>query len=209
MCNCVVCLVRRQPTFVTAPFGHCRNSMNTTLPCTVRWCSQTFWLHHVAQESTPLVHVSTSRRAEVVLFGTAPALQPPFSLLAGEFAFKSAEDSDSCTISRISLKHGTSRQQCSLQLEDILRTMAEQGCTYQEVVELLQQCASCRCLSCPISFDAMPPATSVFDLAKAGKAIHSGEPCDRVLAKLSQPRILQGKETEPRSTRSNAEKEDR
>ena len=49
-----------------------------------------FWLHRVATEGSPFVHVSTTKRAEVVLFGSAAILRPPFSILAGEFAITSA-----------------------------------------------------------------------------------------------------------------------
>src|SRR5206468_7594005 len=34
--------------------------------------NDSFWLHHVAHASSPMVHVSTARRAEAVLFGTEP-----------------------------------------------------------------------------------------------------------------------------------------
>src|SRR6202011_837777 len=48
--------------------------------------NDSFWLHRVAPDAPPLAHVSTTRRAEIVLFGETPTLKPPFSFLAGQFA---------------------------------------------------------------------------------------------------------------------------
>jgi hypothetical protein len=130
--------------------------------------NRSYWLHHVAPESKPLVHLATHTRAEVVLFGEDPYLVPPFSFLAGEFTVTAAQDDQRCTISRLSVHRGTSRGQCSLKLEDVLTTLAAQGGTYAETVDLLRQVGTYECLSCPVAIDALPDAVSVYDLAKSG-----------------------------------------
>jgi hypothetical protein len=132
--------------------------------------NDSFWLHRVAPDTPGLVHVSSTRRAEVVLFGEEPRLQPPFSFLAGEFAITATEDDTRCTVSRFPL-HGTpARKQCALTVEEVLRSMAELGATYPEVIALLQQAETCRSLSCRVRCDALPQATSVFELAQAGRS---------------------------------------
>ena len=108
--------------------------------------NESFWLHRVAPDAPPLVHVSTTRRAEIVLFGEEPTLKPPFSFLAGQFAVTATPDDDRCTVSRFPPQGGVQRKQCSLKLEDVLRTMAEMGGTYAEAMELLQQAHRCDCL---------------------------------------------------------------
>jgi hypothetical protein len=127
-----------------------------------------FWLHRVAPNSTSLVHMTTSRRAEVVLFGEDALLTPPFAVLAGDFTVTAGTDDDRCTLSRISLRHGKSRRQCSLKLEDVIRTMSLMEGTYGDVVELLRRIERSQCLSCRIAVDALPQAISVEELAKAG-----------------------------------------
>ena len=42
--------------------------------------NDSFWLHQVAADTEPMVHVTADRRAEVVLFGTLQPLRGPFSL---------------------------------------------------------------------------------------------------------------------------------
>ena len=61
-----------------------------------------FWLHRVNPNSKPLVHVATTKRAEVVLFGETPRLKPDFSFLAGDFTITATKDDVGCTIARIS-----------------------------------------------------------------------------------------------------------
>ncbi len=138
--------------------------------------NDSFWVHQVAPGSAPLVHISTSRRAEVVFFGEGAALEPPFSFLAGpEFTVTAGADDERCTVSRFSLRNGTGRMQCSLKLLDVLRALAELGGEYPDAVELMRQADKCQCLSCPVKVDALPQATSVYDLAKAGQALKKGE----------------------------------
>jgi hypothetical protein len=131
--------------------------------------NDSFWLHRVAPGTKPLVHVSTSKRAEVVLFGETPTLRPPFSFLAGEFAITATEDDMRCTVSRFPLGGAPSRKQCPLEVEAVLRAMADLGAQYPEVIALLQQAGTCDSLSCRIRVDALPQSTDVYDLVKAGQ----------------------------------------
>jgi flagellar P-ring protein FlgI len=130
--------------------------------------NETFWLHRAAAGSTPLVHLSGSRRAEIVLFGGDAALVPPFSFLAGEFTVTAARGDQRCTLSRLSIQHGAQRRQCSLQVETVIRNLADMGGMYPEVVDVLRQAGTYHCLNCPVGVDALPQAASVFDLAKYG-----------------------------------------
>src|SRR5262249_7086707 len=136
--------------------------------------NESFWLHRSAPQSPPLVHLSHSRRAEVVLFGEDPVLRPPFSFLSGEFTVTANRDDEKCTITRHSLYHGTGRKQCSMRVEEILHVLADMGASYANVDELLIQADRCvhvggkRCLSCPLAIDALPQEVSVMALAKNG-----------------------------------------
>ena len=131
--------------------------------------NESFWFHRVAPDSPPLIHITTTQRAELVLFGEDAFLQAPFSFLAGpEFTVTASQDDERCTITRFSPKHGTKRRQCGLKIEEVLRTMAELGAGYGDVVDLLRQADHCCCLTCKVAVDALPQVTSVFDLARSG-----------------------------------------
>jgi flagellar basal body P-ring protein FlgI len=131
--------------------------------------NESFWLHRVAPGSAPMVHMTTNKRPEIVLFGDEVLLTAPFSILAGgEFTVTAAPGDDHCTITHISVRHGKSTKQCSLKLEEVLRTLAALGGTYSDAMEVLRHADRQQCLNCKIAVDALPQATSVFDLANAG-----------------------------------------
>jgi hypothetical protein len=116
------------------------------------------------------VHLSTARRAEIVIFGQDPVLLPPFSLSAGEWIVTATNDDDRCTVSRVPQSGGeTERRQCPLKLTALLRTLAELGAQYPEVIALLKEANSFERLTSRVRLDALPQATSVMDLAQVGK----------------------------------------
>jgi flagellar basal body P-ring protein FlgI len=133
--------------------------------------NESFHLHQVAPEGPALVHLSTSFRAEVVVFGPSPELLPPFSLQAGpDFLLTANEDDPSrqCFIARISARTGVQRAACSTRLVDVIQQLGKLGATYPDVVELLQQASRGKNLSAPLAIDALPQAPSVFSLAQDG-----------------------------------------
>ncbi len=100
--------------------------------------NDSFWLHEVAPNTKPLVHVSTTKRAEVVLFGKKATLRAPFSFLAGDLTVTATEGDTRCIVSR-TVRGQTARKPCSLELGEVLRTMAALGGQYPEALAILQQ----------------------------------------------------------------------
>jgi len=129
-----------------------------------------FWLHQVAPSSAPMVHISTNRRAEIVVFGDLPALVPPLKLMAGsEFVITAEADDQKCTVTRFVVSPANvERRQCSYKLEDILRTIAAMGGQYTDAVECLRAVERRKCLTCAIEIDALPAATPVELLGACG-----------------------------------------
>ena len=142
---------------------------------------EAFWLHRVAPGTPGLVHISGRRRAEIVLFGEEPFLQPPFGLQSGVFNVTAADGDGRVTVGRFTPGEPAVRRQCSLKVEDVLRCLADLGAGYSEVVEVLRQAKNSECVTCAVEADALPQATSVYALKKAGeraKARADGEAGD-------------------------------
>lgn len=135
--------------------------------------NDTFWLHEVNRTGKPLVHLSTSRRAEIVLFGKDVKLTPPFTLVAGEFALTAAKGDQAATLSHVVLSEGddsgTSRTRCPLELSKVIRLLAREGASYPEVIEMIRQADACKNLSCRVRNDALPQAVTVEQLAQAAR----------------------------------------
>jgi hypothetical protein len=143
--------------------------------------NDTYWLHVVAPEMPPLVHISTTKRPEIVLFGERVEFKPPFSFLAGNFAVTAGADNNACLISYVPTEGGEPiRQRCSLRVEHVIKCLAYLGATYPEVLDVLRQADSCKCLNARVRNDALPQAATVQELAAMGK---SGEVLGEGLAK--------------------------
>jgi len=125
-----------------------------------------FWLHLVAKDSPPLVHVLHSKRPEVVLFGNNHTLASPFRLAIGdEFTITAGKDDAHCTISRFSKVKGVANKQCSLNLADVLKGLAELGGSYGDALDLLRTCDETGRLSCELYSDALPRRYEIAELA--------------------------------------------
>jgi hypothetical protein len=132
--------------------------------------NNSFWLHRVPGRTEPLVHVCSNHRAEIIVFGAEPALQPPFAFSVADFTVKAEEGDAGCTVSRYPAHGVPGKRQCrTMQVEEVLRAMADLGGTYPEAVELLDQAGRCKALGCRLAYDALPQAPSMFELVKAGK----------------------------------------
>jgi hypothetical protein len=129
--------------------------------------NDSFWLHLVAPQSKPLVHLLSCNRAEIVLFGNTPKLMAPFSLRAGPDIVLTAKPGQQvCTISRFSARHNPRIEQCSLAVADIIKTMAEMGALYSDVAEMLMQARDIKSLNCELAVDALPKAVEIEKLAE-------------------------------------------
>jgi hypothetical protein len=131
-----------------------------------------FWLHRVMPNSPPMIHLSTTRRAEIVFFGQPPSIVAPVKILAGpEFTVTCDDDdhADRCVVSRFLPSGKIYRHTCALQLEDVIRTIAAMGGQYPDVVDLLRKADDRKCLSCGVTVDTLPVASSVVDLARGGR----------------------------------------
>jgi hypothetical protein len=127
-----------------------------------------FLLHKVAPEGEPLVHLSTTRRAEVVLFGQTPRLKGPFSLLAGEFTVTAVAGDERCTVSRTPSGGGGERKSCPMEVEDVILCLASMGAQYPDVLEIMRQAGAAEVLSCHLRLDAMPRAVRLEELLASG-----------------------------------------
>jgi hypothetical protein len=148
--------------------------------------NESFWLHRVAPGTSPLVHISSTRRAEIVLFGEEPMLKRDFACAAGEFVVTVSKDDDQCFISRVPLHGRPSRRTCSLELSKVLHTLAEMGCQYPEVVTVLQRADEAGRLTCRLRCDALPQRVDVYELAQLGQTKAAPKDADAELVPAGQ-----------------------
>jgi hypothetical protein len=129
--------------------------------------NDSYWLHRLAPESSPLVHLSCSRRAEICLFGEEPSFVAPFAIIAGEFTLTAGPSDDRCFIARFP-RHGQTvqRRVCSLKLQEVMRSLAEMGALYTDMAEVLTESERSHCMTCRLLRDALPQTPKVEELAE-------------------------------------------
>jgi flagellar basal body P-ring protein FlgI len=131
-----------------------------------------FGLYVVDSEGPPLVHVSRSRRSEIVVFGREQKLFPPIVLDTGSIFLNAAESDDKIELSKIvPSRFGDAdvKLTTSLELAEIIRKTASLGATYPQIVAVLENAKRQRNLAGDLVVDAVPVTNRVYLEAVLGK----------------------------------------
>jgi flagellar basal body P-ring protein FlgI len=131
-----------------------------------------FALYVVDSEGPPLVHVSRSRRSEIVIFGQQQKLLPPVVLGAGQVLLNAAESDEKIEVSKIVASNfgdADIKTTTSLDLAEVVRKTANLGATYPEIVAILEAALRQKNLPGDLVVDAVPAANRIYTEAILGK----------------------------------------
>jgi hypothetical protein len=106
-----------------------------------------------------VIHVSRTRRSEVVVFGRSQKLLPPIVLGTGAILLNAAEKDDEIEISKIvpsKLGDSDVKLRTSLDLPEVIRRVANLGTTYPEMVAILEAANRQKNLPGSLVVDAVP-----------------------------------------------------
>lgn len=117
-----------------------------------------FGLHELATTGDPMVHISRSRRAEIVIFGRDLQLQLPLLLFAGENLMIDGRQGDMLKITQFRAGQPEQHEYCSTALNDVMRTVVQLGGGYPDVVEVLRKAKAEKYLDARVVVDALPSA---------------------------------------------------
>jgi hypothetical protein len=141
-----------------------------------------------------VIHVSRTRRSEIVVFGRSQKLLPPIVLGTGAILLNAAEKDDEIEISKIvPSKFGDSdvKLRTSLELAEVIRRVANLGTTYPEMVAILDAANRQKNLPGTLVVDAVPVSNMDYlqaaILGKDAKA--KVDPAVQRAAQSSQSRI--------------------
>ncbi|WP_439629878.1 flagellar basal body P-ring protein FlgI [Gemmata sp.] len=132
--------------------------------------NNSFWLHQLAPGSAPMIHLTTDRRCEIVLFGDAPKLRGPFTLPVGsEFTVSVPAACNEATVTRIvKVKNDLEEKKVvckSTALAEVLLAIGRLGGGYAEGVELIRRADRGQVLSAAVVVDAVPSELNIKQLA--------------------------------------------
>lgn len=131
--------------------------------------TEPFHLYLVDCEGPPLVHVSNSRRSEIVVFGRRQRLHPPLVLGDPNGVLVNAGPEDTqAQLTRVAGDAGAVDRRAVSELEvgTLVRKAAQLGATYPQVVELLRSAERLRNLEGPLVVDALPAADPGYERAQ-------------------------------------------
>ena len=134
---------------------------------------KTFWLHQVAPDSQAMIHLTSNRRSEIVLFGNAGQLVPPFSLPLGRDYVVSAKASDTdVTVTHIAQGPEGAQEVKVLvkpNLAAVLNAMGEMGAGYSEAIELVRKLDTAKVVAGAVILDAAPRGMPTAQLAQLAR----------------------------------------
>jgi flagellar basal body P-ring protein FlgI len=152
-----------------------------------------FSLYIVDSEGPPLVHVSRTRRTEIVIFGRQQKLLTPIVLDGGEILINASDDDDKVELSKIVASRGgdsDAKVTTSLELAEVVRQAANLGATYPQIVGILEKANKQRNLPGQLVVDAVPASSPVYLDAIMGRDLHAKRDpsVSRTAAETDRPR---------------------
>jgi hypothetical protein len=165
-----------------------------------------FSYHLIDTKGPPMVHVTRSFRAEVVVFGPQQRLLTPLLLEAGKDIQIISRGGDEITVSRIEVGDEQKRV-VSTKLDDVIRAVVALNGNYPDVVQMLQQAKSRKNLESRFEVDALPASGRSYD-RKADGDEEKDEKEFTVANPLPSLFARPGKEADDRRKKSSSHRND-
>ncbi|MFH1919256.1 MAG: flagellar basal body P-ring protein FlgI [Planctomycetota bacterium] len=117
-----------------------------------------FSYHVLDTDGPPMIHVTRSRRPEVVLFGTDQRLNMPLMMEAGNQIMVVGSKPDEIAVSKFAVGEMDQKRMVTNRVDEVIRAIVELGGTYPDVVQALQEAKHKGVLSSRFEIDALPEA---------------------------------------------------
>lgn len=115
-----------------------------------------FHLHVVNSSGPPMIHLSRSRRAEVVLFGSPLELDSPDFIYAGKQIMLKGDGADRLRVMRFAAQEEDREVSCPPLVDEAIRKIVELDGTYSDVAQFLQEARHKDYLDARLVVDALP-----------------------------------------------------
>lgn len=126
-----------------------------------------FHLHVVSSIASPLVHVATQERAEVVIFGEGVRVKAPLLAFAGRNISVRCDREGEVVIKRLSEDDGDDDVLTTThELANVIQGLSALGADYPAVIQFLTEIKEDRSLAAKLEFSAIPELNRTFDRAE-------------------------------------------
>ncbi len=122
-----------------------------------------FSLHVLQTHGQPMIHLTSHKQSEVVLFGANQKFRTPIAVRAGQhIRVNATPGSDTVTISRYVVGEPDRRETVPARVADVIRAVVDMDATYPDVAQMLIQASKQDNLASRIEIDALPRAGRVY-----------------------------------------------
>ncbi|GAB6166778.1 flagellar basal body P-ring protein FlgI [Thermostilla marina] len=115
-----------------------------------------FAYHVLDVAGPPMVHVTRSKRPEIVLFGKNQRLHGSFALEAGNNILVTCHEPGKVVVSRFAVGEPDQKRFVTEDLDEIIRAIVDLEGTYPDVVQMVQQAKASGALESRFEVDALP-----------------------------------------------------
>jgi hypothetical protein len=151
-------------------------AMNPNDPLVLgEWLGGEFSYHVLNTQGPPMIHVTRSRRPEIVLFGPEQRLEGAVAIEAGNQIMVTSNKPGEVAVSRFAVGEADQKRIVSDRIDDIVRTIVELGGTYPDVVQALQEAKAAGGIAGRFEVDALPEAGRKYQRV-ASSELEGGEP---------------------------------
>ncbi|MDR0870703.1 MAG: flagellar basal body P-ring protein FlgI [Planctomycetaceae bacterium] len=121
-----------------------------------------FSYHGINTPGNPMIHLSKSKRPEVVMFGTDIRLRQPFMLDAGPSILVNGQQPGQVVVKKLVLSGVDQQRVVSNGVDEIIRAVVELGGTYPDVYQMLHQASQAGVLPCRLEVDCLPEPNRIY-----------------------------------------------
>jgi len=122
-----------------------------------------FHYHVVDVDGPPMIHFTRNMRPEIVMFGREQRFVPPLSLEAGPRILINSIDGEQISVTRFAVGEPDQKRVTSLDVDEVIRAVAEVGGTYPDIVQALQQAKGSKSLAGRLEMEAVPQAGRTYE----------------------------------------------
>lgn len=120
------------------------------------WLGGQFGYHVLDTSGPAMIHVTKSRRPEVVLFGRQQRLGAPFAVEAGNRILVTCTTPGEVTVAKFAPNEADQKRFVSDSVDEVIRAIVELGGTYPDVVQALQEMKAAGALQSRFEVEALP-----------------------------------------------------
>jgi flagellar basal body P-ring protein FlgI len=128
-----------------------------------------FGYHVLNTSGPPMIHVTKSKRPEIVLFGASQEFSMPLAVEAGNQIMVTGNKPGEITVSRFAVHEPDQKRFVTARVDDVIRAIVALGGSYPDVVQALQEAKAHGCLAGRFEIDALPEAGRVYTRRVGGK----------------------------------------